>query len=643
LTSNLARPFVFFMSSSSQLLQNAVALHQAGRMAEAEQAYRKLLRKDPLNVDGLRLLGGLYLQNKDMTQAAELLEKAVKLLPDHAETLTNLGIALHKGGRKAEALAVYQRALEVKPDYIAALNNLGSLHHETDRTPNAQVLYARVLQLQPENAAAHFNYANSLLTLGKISEAITRYEHALQLKPDYIEAMINLGMAFSYAGKGDQGNQWLHAAQGWFEKALASNPNNPAALNNMGNILRQQGKTDEALAAFRKALDLRPDYVEASINLSTVLRDLGRLEEALASCELALKHKPDSAGARINLGATLQDMSRHAEAVDMFTQSLELRPSSVDAKWNKALSLLALGRYAEGWALHEIGIGILHMRGENPSPERRWQGEDITGKNLLLWCEQGFGDTLQFIRYAELCKQRGARIILSCPPALRPLLKNCPFIDELPDSITEKSFDVHAPLMSLPYIFGTLVETIPAKIPYLFVSDATRNRWEDKVPQTPGLKVGLVWAGNPRENQINAHMADRRRSVTLDALQPLLAVPGVQFYNLQMGAAAAQMDALGARDRFIDLMGDVKNFEDTGAIVEKLDLVISVDTSVVHLAGGMGKPIWVLSRYDACWRWLQNHADSPWYPTARIFGQEKPGDWSGVIERVTAALKEKIR
>jgi len=221
---------------------------------------------------------------------------------------------------------------------------------------------------------------------------------------------------------------------------------------------------------------------------------------------------------------------------------------------------------------------------------------------------------------------------------VRRLLSRLPFIDALPESVEEKDFDTHVPMMSLPFIFGTLLETIPAKIPYLKIADETRQEWAPKLKDKSGFKVGLVWAGNPRENQINAHMADRRRSIDLEMLRPLFDIRGIRFYNLQMGAKAAQIDRCGLRDRFIDLMGDVKDFEDTGAIVEHLDLVISVDTSVVHLAAGMGKPVWVLSRFDACWRWLENRPDSPWYPTVRVFGQPSYGDWGAVIEAVRQAL-----
>jgi tetratricopeptide (TPR) repeat protein len=630
------------MSQTAKLLQAATSHHQAGRFEEAEKAYHKLLLAEAINIDGLRLLGGLYLQTGQHQRAVDYLEKAARQLPRDVEILTNLGVALHRVGRSQDAIKRYQEALEAKPDYMTALSNLGGLYQEAHNFEGAIAVLEKVVSLSPDNHSVHFNYGNALLTAGRTSDAVGAYERALQIKPDFLEAMINLGMALSQSGKGSEANKWLGIARTWFDKALEVDPKNVVALNNIANVLRQEGRAEEAVSYYKRAIEIQPDYVEASINLATSLRDLNRSEEGLESCIQALRLRPDSANARINMGVMLQDLMRHQEAVDVFTEALKYKPSSLDAKWDKSLSLLALGQYEEGWKLHETGLGVAHMRGEYFSPDRRWNGEDIKGKRLLIWSEQGFGDSLQFIRYAELCKARGARIFVLCPRPLKKLFSNIPSVDEVPDKIENDDVDCHVPMMSLPHIFGTTLETIPTKIPYLQISEQKRVEWADKFGAKKGLNVGLVWAGNPREHQINAHMADRRRSMSLDMLRPLFDIEGITFYNLQMGAKAAQIDECGLRERFVDLMGSVKDFEDTAAIVEHLDLVISVDTSVVHLVGGMGKPVWIMSRFDACWRWLLNQEISPWYPTARVFGQVVTGDWTGVIEGVRQALLEKV-
>ncbi|MDE1900704.1 MAG: tetratricopeptide repeat protein [Alphaproteobacteria bacterium] len=589
----------------SDLLQTAVAYHQAGNAVEAEGAYRAFLAGQPHHRDALRFLGGLYLQMGRPAEAVDYLNRAVAINAD-VETLTNLGIALRGAGRGAESLAACERALKAAP----------------------------------HTSAARRNYAAALFLAGKIDAAIAWYHQALDADPDDLSALINLGLAYSDIGRGDAAAPWLAQAQARLEQIAAANPSDAATLNQLGTILQRQGKLQDALPPYRRALEIQPGYAQAALNLATCLRALGHPAEAVDMCRYAIGLMPDSSDAYTNLGVFLQETARHDDAVAAFENALRLNPNSLLAKRNMSFSLLALGRYDEGWAMHETGLGITSMRGKNPFPERRWTGQDVTGKRLLIWCEQGMGDDLQFIRYAPLCKARGCTLAVQCPAPLRRLFATVSGIDRLVDHVGADDFDVHASLMSLPYIFGTRLETVPAQGPYLRAPDDARAQWAALFPaRTGNLRVGLVWAGNPHENQINAHLTDRRRSMALETLRPLFDVAGVDFYSLQMGAAAvAQIDVCGLRSRIADIMGDVRDFADTAAIIENLDLVISVDTSVVHLAGGLGKPVWVMSRFDACWRWLQNRPDNPWYPSARVFGQPAPGDWASVVDRVAAAL-----
>lgn len=626
------------MINTTKLFQTAITHHQAGRLAEAEQAYRDLLKTVANHADAWRLLGGLYLQKQQYVDAIDCFEQAVPLLPNDAEVRTNFALALRGAGHIDDAIQFCEQALRINPAHIPALTNLALICQENGRLVQAMGAYAEIARLQPDHPMAHLNHGNSLLENGHVHEAIAAYEKALNLNSAYLPAQINLGTALSQTGQGETSRHWLNIAREALDKILIKDPQNISAMNDIGVVLRGLNETDAAIDWHQRALRLRPDDAQAAAHLAACQRQASYLDDAHETCHLVLQLKPHSAQAHINLGVSFQDKMNHLEAIKHFDIALKHQPNSLAAQWNKSMSLLALGHYQEGLALHEVGIGIPHLRGGYASSERRWQGESFIGKRLMLWSECGLGDSLQFIRYAQLAKARGGDVIVVCPAPLRPLFRNCPFIDALPDHIEEKDFDLHAPMMSLPYIFGTTLETIPAAVPYLHISDATQAKWNTHFTDTRGYKVGLVWSGDPRKNLLNAHIVDRRRSIGLDLLRPLFNIPNIQFYSLQMGPGAAQIDACGLREHLIDLMPEVKSFEDTGAIIENLDLVISVDTSVVHLAGGLGKPLWVLSRFDACWRWLQNRPDNPWYPSARVFGQPSPGDWRSVVEAVTTSL-----
>jgi len=619
------------MPDISQSFRDAIAQHQAGRFAEAEQNYLQVVAADKRHFDALRLLGGLYLQTNRNDRAAEFLERAVKLNPKDAEILNNLGVALRGMGKPDEAAARYEEALRLQPNYAQALNNLGSIYLENGRPEKAAELIKKSLQLDIDNAQSHFNMGNALRELRHYEESLKAYEYALRLQPNYSDAATNMGLSLGELGRKQE-------ALAWHEKAVQLDTLNHRALNNLGNTLRESGKAEEAITYFLRALQAKADYEIAHINLGTVYRDLGKFDLTAEQYDKALQLKPDSADALINYGTLMLDLNRHEDALERYDAALKIKPTSSDAQWSKAITLLALGDYEEGWRLHEAGFGNPRARGIIPYKTPTWHGESLEGKRLLLWPEQGLGDSLQFIRYAELCKQRGAAVISLCPAPLTRLFKTCPFIDEVTEGpVADSAYDYQISLMSLPHVFGTRLETIPSG-PYLLVDEATRTKWAPRFAEKRKPRVGLVWSGSPREHQHNAHMIDKRRSMSLAMLKPLFDFGGIDFYNLQLGKAREQIAECGLQDRIIDYMGDVRDFLDTAGIVENLDLVISVDTSVVHLAGGLGKPVWVLSRFDACWRWLRNRETSPWYPSARVFGQDAPGAWQPVVDAVTAAL-----
>ncbi|HWK47275.1 MAG TPA: tetratricopeptide repeat-containing glycosyltransferase family protein [Stellaceae bacterium] len=510
-------------------LEEGLGHHQAGRLAEAEMCYRRLLAIDPDHPDGLHLLGVVAYQAGQPDEAAALIGRAIDRLPLIADYHSNLGNALVAMGRLAEAELCYRTALRLKPDFPEAHNNLGNTVRDLDRPAEAVACYRAVLRLLPNYALAHNNLGNALRDLGRSDEAEGCYREALRLRPELAEAHNNLGIA-----------------------------------------LRDRARLDEAEAAYRMALALRPDYPEAHHNLATLLLLAGRLTEAWPEYE---------------------------------------------------------------WRGLVKGNGYPSARG---FPHPRWGGEVLGARVLLVHAEQGFGDTLQFCRYVPLAGARG-RVVLEVPGGLVRLVSGLPGVervvatgDALPD------FDVECPLLSLPGVFGTTLETIPASVPYLAADPTAVAMWRARLAALPGLRVGLVWAGDPRRYMGGGLAIDRRRSLVLEQLAPLVGIEGVSFVSLQKGEAAAQACPEGLV--LHDWTGELGDFADTAGLVAALDLVISVDTSVAHLAGALGKPVWLLNRYDTCWRWLLGRDDSPWYPSLRQFRQTKPGEWGAVLDAVRTAL-----
>lgn len=408
----------------------------------------------------------------------------------------------------------------------------------------------------------------------------------------------------------------------------------------LGNLLQDAGRFEEALASYERALKLRPDLAPIHNNKGNILKLLGRFEEAAACYAQAAKLNPDSPEIQTNRGVALADQRLLEEAEHCYRKALALKADHASAHWNLSLLMLLKGNYEEGWPEYEW-----RWRVANYSPflvqhkKPRWQGEKLAGRTLLLHCEQGLGDTLQFVRYAPLVAERGGRVIVQCQPELVRLLSHSGKFGEIVG--LNKPFpdhDIQCSLMSLPFVFETTLSSIPADIPYLFPEKELVSKWGKRMGMRQGLKVGLVWAGKLWENIPAAKSIDLRRSVNLNLMAKFGSIPGLTFYSLQMGEAAGQIKT--ASDlALIDLTEEIKDFSDTAAMIDHLDLVITVDTSVAHLAGAMGKKVWILSRFDGCWRWLLDREDSPWYPSVRLFRQTSRGSWDDVIERVAGELR----
>ncbi|MHB8284179.1 MAG: tetratricopeptide repeat protein [Caulobacteraceae bacterium] len=513
---------------------------------------------------------------------------------------------------------------------------LGLSLRKLGRPAEAEPHLRAVVQQAPNDPDAHNNLGAVLSDLGRLEEAQAAYIAAVTLKPDHAEAYHNLGGVLRVQGQ-------LDAAEACYRNALILRPDQPQTHNNLGVCLVGMGRLPEAEACFRASLDLAPDQAEALNNLGSVHRQLGRFAQAEPIFRQALAIRPRYPDAQNNLGNTLISLGDFTGAQAQFRAVIAARPDHAEAHANLALTLLAAGELDEGWREYEWRWKAKGLKARpHVTAAPLWTGEPLAGRTLLLHAEQGLGDTLQFCRYAPLIT--GGRVVMEVQAPLVELMTTLGGgIEVIARGDPAPAFDVQCPLVSLPRAFGTRLETIPARIPYLSVDPVRRAIWRARLAPLEGLKVGLVWAGGARPDQPATNAVNARRSMTLAAMAPLGGVAGVSFVSLQKGQPA-EAEALSPPEglALLEFADDLHDFADTAALTATLDLVISVDTAVVHLAGALGKPVWMLNRYDTCWRWLLGREDSPWYPSLRQFRQAEAGNWAAVVDDVAAALRREV-
>jgi len=645
-----------------ETLRLAQAHHAAGRFLDAVHCAEIVLHTEPSNAVAAHLCGIACLSANRATDAVRHLATASRLRPADAAIQLGLGVALQTIGQLPEAITAYNCSIELKPGqvevwcrlaiahqqlkqpdqavnaYEQALNlapafadaacNLGGLLLELERTPEAIAAFQRALLHKPQFPEAQNGLGIALKNNHQYAEATIAFQQALALRPSYAEAWFNLGNTFQSL------TRWPEAIAA-YRKALELGPPSPDVLNNLGLALWNAREFAAAAVAHEKALALQPNFAEVHNNLGNDLLALGRHEDAAAAFERAVGFRPGYREALCNLGNVFVAQNRTDEAIAAYRRAAADTPSP-DTDYNEALAWLLKGDFKQGlpkyearWATKSSGL----QRRNYAQP--RWQGEELRGRTLLLYSEQGLGDTLQFIRYVPLVAARGAKIILRVQPPLKNLLGSLPNVacvqtsqDDLP------TFDLHCSLLSLPLVFGTELSTIPATVPYLQAPRDKVSLWREKLAQGEKPKIGIVCSGNPK------HRNDHNRSLPLSAFAPLAALVGSPLYVIQKELNPADTSTLARSSEFIDLSRELTQLDDTAAIVANLDLVISVDTSVVHLAGALGKPVWTLLPFAPDWRWMLGKEYSPWYPTMRLFRQPTPGDWVSVFLRVTAALQK---
>jgi tetratricopeptide (TPR) repeat protein len=577
----------------ASVLGQAMAFHRAGLLAEAEQLYRKILQVERRNFDCLHLLGVICYQRGEFAEAVHQIDAALKIAPDVADAHNNRGNALRKLQRSEQALASYDRAIALKPDDAATFNNRGSAFKE----------------------------------LEQLEEALADFDKAITLRPDFAEAFNNRGNAYKELERFDE-------ALSDFDKALALRADNPDAFNNRGAVFKVLERFDEALADFDRALALKPDHAEAHYNRGTTLLELRQFDRALADFGRAIALKRDYAEAYYNRGTMFLALARVDEALADFERAIIFKPDYPTAFWNRAFTKLLAGRYQEGWPEYEWRLQTEQTSENRRDFQRpRWTGSrNIAGKTLLLHSEQGFGDTIMAARYVRRLIEAGARVIIEVPVPLASLLGQIDGAQVVTTGDALPSFDFHCPMMSLPLAFATTLETIPADVPYLSAPPAHAEKWAQRLPRSGVPRIGIAWAGNA------AFRHDRIRSVGLNRMLPLLSRTDVHYVGLQRELRPGDAEILQGNPQVENLGDALETFADTAAVIASLDLIIAVDSAVVHLAGALGKPVWLLLPYSPDWRWLLDRHDSPWYPTARLFRQARIDDWSGVVENATQEL-----
>jgi tetratricopeptide (TPR) repeat protein len=597
------------VGSPKSTIDRAVQHHLHGEFARAKALYEEVLRREPRHFNALQLLGTLAAQTGDQIRAVELLDRAIEVDPSQAAPFLNRGAILLALGRYQGALASYDRAVA----------------------------------LVPHEPSAHFYRGKVLYELRDFARALACLDRAAALRShDWVDVHLQRGAVLEALQQHD-------AALQAYLRAAEIDPRCGIAHYNSGNVHLARRDYDLALISYNKAVAIDPLHVDAHVNMGAVHKQLYQLDRALSQYDKALELRPEYAEAHFNRANVLYELRCNDQAIAAYNEAVRIRSNYDGARYNRSLALLMAGDYLAGWRDYELRWTVPDsvMAAEpRQLKQPQWRGDfSLTGRRILLVGEQGLGDTLQFCRYVSLVQELGAHVVLEVSEALRTLLKGLRGVSEVVsrgDALPE--FDCVCPLMSLPLAFKTDISTIPRQVPYLSAEPSKVQVWGERLGVKRRLRVGLVWSGGFRPNQPEVWGINGRRNMALSKLAPL-AHPDIEFFSLQKGQPAeSELDMLLEQGwegpEIVNVAPALVDFSDTAALVQHLDLVISVDTSSAHLVGALGKPVWILNRYDACWRWMLNREDSLWYPTARLYRQSRPGDWDSVVQEVVSGLRQ---
>ena len=587
-----------------------------------------LIKKFPTSFVLWNILGAANAGRKQWSEAEQCFREVSHFEPDYADAHNNLGNVLKEQGKLDEAVASYTRAQMIESDNADIHYNLGTTLQKKGKLDEAVASYTRALQIRPDYVKAHCDLGGSLKEQGKLDEAVASYTRALQIKPDYAEAHNNLGNALQEQGKLDE-------AAANFTRALQIKPDYAEAHNNLGNTLREQGKLDEAVASYTRALQIKPDYAEAHNNLGNALQEQGKLDEAAANFTRALQIKPDYAEAHNNLGDALREQGKLDEAVASYTRALQIKPDYAKAKWNMSLVSLLQGNLRHGFELMETRLYKSEASIRAPRNHLIWDGKQIImGAKFHVYEEQGLGDIIQFSRYLPLLKAKGAIVTFHVKAKLHSLLSTLNSDIELSASAPPADkLDFEAPLMSLPHLLGTQLDTVPAPIPYLSANEENSRRWRDKL-SSDKFKIGICWQGS----KLNV---DVGRSFPLALFEDISNISNIELISLHKGEGEDQLEniAFDVTTLGPDFDAGPDAFCDTAAVMMNCDLIMTSDTAVAHLAGALGCNTWVILKSVPDWRWMMDVSNSPWYPNMTLYRQKNRGDWEAVLNEVQHDLR----
>ena len=647
----------------------AVRYFEDGNIDAAKHTLESMVRKNPKDYDALLFLGGIHLSSGNFEKSVEYFRNVIAHVENHPTANYNLGLSYHKLNKLKEAEEYYKKAIQINPNNIDALNNLGVIytslnnkneaikyyHQAIAKNKNsgqaynnignlfsasgsfdeAETNYKKAISIEPENQSYLFNLADCYLKQQNYDEAISVLEKAILLKPDYYQAYNSLGVA--YLKKKN-----THKAKELFEHAIRFKNDFWEAFQNLGVCFEKMNMNSEAIALYNKVLELSEGNINAIVKLSNIAMEHGNYDES----EKLLSNLQNNETAKIieytNIGVAKLKQGKVNDAIDFSKKALEVEGENALTHYNLAHALLLKGDFERGWKEYEWRKRREDFESRSFSKPQLMNYE-ISGKKILVYDEQGLGDSIQFVRYLPMLKKLGAYVILECSQRLAGMFKNLEGADQIiiKDGTKEPKveYDFHIALLSLPLYFKTDITSIPSKVPYLFAEQKYIDKWKVIIPGKDVLNVGISWAGNPKNYN------DRNRSCTLKDLNELFNIPGVKFYSLQKGEPVKQIYQRGD-DKVIDLDVLMDSMDTTAAAVEVLDLVISVDTSIAHLAGAMGKHTWIMLPFLPDWRWMLDREDSPWYPNVRLFRQAQEKDWTSVIRNIKPELiklvKEKL-